>query len=81
MWNSNNNNANDQLAKLWRVYKQIAPAAKLYLFDLAGHGNTPLKTEGTDIYLIAGWSDKLFDVLAAIEAGENALSEIQQIEL
>lgn len=81
LWNSNNNKADGQLAKFWGVYKQIAPSAKLYLFDLAGYGTTPLNIIGNDVYLIAGWSDKLFDVLAAIEAGENALSEIQQIEL
>ncbi|MNT51452.1 hypothetical protein D3C72_1884170 [compost metagenome] len=53
----------------------------MYLFDLAGYGTTPLKTDSSDVFLIAGWSDKLFDVLAAIEDGQNALSEINAIEL
>jgi hypothetical protein len=33
------------------------------------------------VYLIAGWSDKIFDVLSALENGEQALSEIEKIEL
>jgi 60 kDa SS-A/Ro ribonucleoprotein len=33
------------------------------------------------VALIAGWSDKIFDVLAAIENGGNALAEIEKIDL
>jgi hypothetical protein len=70
------------LAQVWAAYKaQVAPRAKLYLFDLAGYGTTPLDTRAGDVYLIAGWSDKVFDVLAAIEEGRNALHLVQQIEL
>ncbi|WP_245536726.1 TROVE domain-containing protein [Solitalea canadensis] len=79
LWN--NNSATTQLVQLWSDYKRIAPTAKMYLFDLAGYGTTPLKTDSSDVFLIAGWSDKLFDVLAAIEDGQNALSEINAIEL
>lgn len=79
MWNTHHDaHIND----LWKTYKStIAADAKLYLFDLAGYGNTSLKTEANDVYLIAGWSDKIFDVLTALEAGESALSEINRIEL
>ncbi|HYV90191.1 MAG TPA: TROVE domain-containing protein [Chitinophagales bacterium] len=65
------------IAKLWSDYKKLAPFAKIYLFDLAGYGNTPLNTKGNDVFLIAGWSDKIFDVLAAIENGSNAVAEIE----
>ena len=58
-----------------------APAAKLYLFDMAGLGNSPLEILKDDVYLIAGWSDKIFDVLAAIESGSGAMDLIHQIEL
>jgi hypothetical protein len=34
-----------------------------------------------DVYLIAGWSDKVFDVLQAIENGETALQKIKQVVL
>lgn len=65
----------------WRLYKEMAAHAKLYLFDLAGYGNTPLSIKDKDVYLIAGWSDKIFEVLNAIEGGYEALSEINRIEL
>lgn len=65
----------------WANYKQKFPQAKAYYFDLAGYGNTPLSTTDNDVYLIAGWSEKVFEVLAAIERGESALSEVQKIEL
>jgi hypothetical protein len=69
------------MATLWKKYKQIAPQARLYLFDLAGYGNTPVDVRGHDVYLVAGWSDKVFDVLSALEDGEQALAEIEKIEL
>ena len=63
----------------WRQYKQLAPQAKLYLFDLAGYGQLPMRLAEPDVYLIAGWSDRVFDVLAAIDKGEDALSVINKI--
>ncbi|KGO87571.1 ribonucleoprotein [Flavobacterium rivuli WB 3.3-2 = DSM 21788] len=65
----------------WMRYKAIAPNAKLYLFDLAGHGAQPLDVRRNDVYLIAGWSDKIFDVLFSMEDAGNALTKINSIEL
>jgi len=65
----------------WMRYKAIAPNAKLYLFDLAGHGAQPLDVRRNDVYLIAGWSDKIFDVLFSMEDAGNALTKIKSIEL
>lgn len=69
------------LEKSWKTYKQIAPDAKLYLFDLAGYGTTPLNIQKDDICLIAGWSDKVFDVLYSIENGQSAVEKIKQVVL
>lgn len=77
LWNSNNNG--ESIANMWKQYKKIAPAAKLYLFDLAGYGNTPLNVQRDDVYLIAGWSDKIFNVLSAIEDGSDAVKLIDAI--
>lgn len=79
LWNS----GGDKITfhRLWKEYKKIAPDAKLYLFDLAGYGNTPLSINENDVYLIAGWSDKIFDILAALDGNTNALDMIKQIEL
>jgi hypothetical protein len=79
MWDSTKGYRTDNLGmlKLWNEYKKINPDAKLYLFDLAGHGNTPLDIRRNDVYLIAGWSDKIFDVLSAIEKGVDVLTTIK----
>jgi hypothetical protein len=69
------------IAGLWKQYKQMAPKAKIYLFDLAGYGNTPLNVMRDDVYLIAGWSDKIFDVLKAVENGSDALETIHSMVL
>ena len=65
----------------WKKYKRMAPNAKLYLFDLAGYGQLPLRLAEPDVYLIAGWSDRVFDVLSAIDKGEDALSVIKKIDV
>jgi hypothetical protein len=79
MWNSTFGSSS--LEKSWKAYKAIAPQAKLYVFDLAGYGNTPLRMQGNDACLIAGWSDKVFDVLDAIENGSSAIEKIKQVDL
>ena len=85
LWNSNGYgqaaNGRETIAQLWKQYKQIAPDAKLYLFDLAGYGNTPLDTRGNDVFFVAGWSDKVFGVLQAIEQGGQAVADIEKIAL
>ena len=65
----------------WKKYKKMAPEAKLYLFDLAGYGQLPLRLAEPDVYLISGWSDRVFDVLSAIDKGEDALSVIKKIDV
>ncbi|WP_298122006.1 TROVE domain-containing protein [Flavobacterium sp.] len=79
MWNSNT--TNHTFANSWNRYKAIAPNAKLYLFDLAGYGHAPIDIQKNDVYLIAGWSDKVFDVLHALEDKSSALKYINRIEL
>ncbi len=79
MWNSSGTRATIRSA--WARYRSMYPQAKLYLFDLAGYGNTPLKVENDGVHLIAGWSDKIFDVLQAIEDGASAVEQIKKIQL
>lgn len=77
MWNSSN--SGDSMQKAWTSYKKFNPTAKLYLFDLAGYGTTPVTVHGSDVYVIAGWSDRIFDMLHAYENGSTALKEIESI--
>lgn len=79
LWDSHN--GGNHLQKSWDKYKAIAPNAKLYLFDLVGYGQAPISMKRDDVCMIAGWSDKVFDVLEAIEQGGDALSRIKGIEL
>lgn len=79
LWNNQNNQASIQNS--WNVYKKMVPHAKLYLFDLAGYGNGPIDLKDNDVSLIAGWSDKVFDVMHAIENGLSAVEKIKQIQL
>jgi hypothetical protein len=69
--------AGNNLAAQWAEYKKIAPAAQLYLFDLAGHGQAPVRVERNDVYLVAGWSDKVFDIMEALENGADIITEIE----
>ena len=79
MWNSRYDGSSFE--KSWDLYKTIAPDAKLYLFDLSGYGNSPLRMTREDVVLISGWSDKVFDVLQALEDGPDALKAIKAIEV
>lgn len=83
MWDSNTNNVSVQntISAQWKRYKEIAPDAKLYLFDLAGYGHSPVRMLNDDVCLIAGWSDKIFAMLEAIEKSGDAISVIENIEI
>ena len=80
MWDSWSGDS-DAIEKSWKKYKKLAPNARLYLFDLAGYGNTPLRLTKPDVYLIAGWSDRVFNVLSAIEDGADALAVINKVKV
>jgi hypothetical protein len=80
MWDSSQGD-DSTMREVWKKYKTVAPDARLYLFDLAGYDTTPLNIAAKDIYLIAGWSDRIFDMLDAFGQGENALKLIEKIEL
>lgn len=79
MWNSTSSFGS--FSDSWKKYKKMAPQAKLYLFDLAGYGRQPIDVRQDDVYLLAGWSDKIFDVLNALENKETALDRINKTGL
>ena len=41
----------------------------------------PLDLAEKDVYLIAGWNDRIFDVLSAVDNGADALAEIRKTDL
>lgn len=72
---------NASFSSLWNVYKILAPNAHLYIFDLSGYGHSPIELKRNDVTLIAGWSDRIFDIIDALEHGESAVEYINAIEL
>lgn len=79
MWDSTGRYKNFENS--WKKYKKMAPKAKLYIFDLVGYGQLPMRLAKPDVYLIAGWSDRVFDVLSAIDKGEDVLVAINSIDV
>jgi hypothetical protein len=79
MWDSRGRNASIQTS--WNKYKTLFPDARMYLFDLSGYGTTPVRIVSGDVTLIAGWSDKVFDILEAVDNGSDAIGEIKKIVL
>jgi hypothetical protein len=79
LWNSKG--SKDSFDSLWSRYKEIAPDARLYIFDLAGYSTQPIDIKKKDVYLIAGWSDKVFDILNALEDRKSAVQMIKKVVL
>jgi hypothetical protein len=68
--------AGSDLNRIWKLYRQIAPSAKLYLFNLAGYGNKPLDLGKDGVFLVSGWNENIFGVLKSLEKEALALEEI-----
>lgn len=79
MWNSMGTGRT--FSDYWKQYKTIAPKAELYVFDLVGYGQMPLRVDKGDVYIIAGWSDRIFEVVKAIKEGSSVIDVINSIEL
>lgn len=57
-----------------------APNCKFYSIDLAGYGTLQMPQQ--DVYCLAGFSEKIFDLMKHFEADKNALiSAINSVEL
>jgi hypothetical protein len=65
----------------FREYKQRTNSNPLvYSFDLAGHGT--LQFPEHNVYCLAGFSDKVFNIMKLLESDRNALvNKIKQVEL
>lgn len=70
-----------KMMKMWDAYKTAVPEAEMYLFDLRGYGNTPLYVDNNDVYIIGGWSDRIFEVLNYAREGHNAVDKIRSIRI
>lgn len=75
-WYDNRGRKARDFNSLFAQYKAINPTVKTYSIDLRGYGNTTT-TDG--LYIISGWSDKLFALIVAAENGQTALEGINEI--
>jgi 60 kDa SS-A/Ro ribonucleoprotein len=68
----------------WKNYKKRNPKAKLVLIDIQPGGNTQVK-EANDVLNVGGFSDSVFDIVAAFAAGklgsEHWIGEIENISV
>lgn len=72
---------NGRFEKAWKAYKKIFPGAKMVIFNLAGYGSTPVKVNEHDVFMISGWSDRVFDMLSALENSRGVVEEIKKTEV
>ena len=73
--------AGTDLRRVWKQYRQIAPEAKLYLFNLAGYGNKPLEVLKDGVILISGWNENIFEVLKSVDQESRTLAAINQVRI
>lgn len=80
-WIQNNWFAKSPKAAYERYKREFnVPNCKFYSIDLAGYGTMQLPER--DVYCLAGFSEKIFDLMKHFEADKNALiSAINSIEL
>jgi hypothetical protein len=73
--------AGTDLSRIWKQYRQIAPGARLCLFNLAGYGNKSLEVLEDGVFVISGWNERIFEVLDSVEKDRNSIEAIGDIEI
>ncbi|HXB06370.1 MAG TPA: hypothetical protein VNW04_04625 [Puia sp.] len=74
-----NQSAGTDLGHWWRQYRrEVAPHARLYLFDLAGYEARGLECMDEDVFLIAGWKDGILDLLDAAASDGEYIGSIRE---
>ncbi len=70
LWNSVPYSSGTLSRAMADYWNKVNPNARVYVFDLAGYGNSPLDLVHRNVFMISGWSDHIFKVLADVERGE-----------
>ena len=70
LWNSTFFSTGTLSNTMTTYWNKVNPNAKVYVFDLAGYGHSPLDLIHQNVFMISGWSDHIFRVLSDIEKGE-----------
>ncbi len=70
------------LADSWRKYRQrVAPTARLYRFNLLDYDQYPVRILADGRVMIAGWSERIFRVLAELDTLREAVEKIKAIKI
>ena len=78
-WYDTKGRRGDDFNKLWESYRAFHPDIKVYSVDLRGYGTTVFKG---NVFKMAGWSDKIFNIMEMLEQDRNALiSAIDAVEI
>ncbi|MEM9929905.1 MAG: TROVE domain-containing protein, partial [Bacteroidota bacterium] len=78
-WYTNEGRRGSDFMALYERYRKLNPAVRVYSVDLRGYGTTVFKNGE---YKIAGWSDKIFEIMDRCEQDPRAmLTAIRSVEL
>ncbi len=69
MWNSVPYSTGLLSTSMANYWNRVNPNTKVYVFDLAGYGHSPVDLVHKNAFMISGWSDHVFRVLSDIEKG------------
>lgn len=73
-WYDTGNRKGGDFGALFERYKrEVNPNVITYSVDLKGYGNTLFKS---NVFTVGGWSDKIFEMMDAIENGSSFVQEI-----
>jgi hypothetical protein len=80
-WYDNKGNQGDNFNKLLNQYLKINPNANVYSVNLKGYNNE-MTPENGQIMKLAGWSDKIFDIMERNEIEPGVMTaEVDAISL
>lgn len=69
----------ESLAEEWAKYvSTVNPNAILYSVDLAGYGSLQWPEDSRNVIFLAGWSERIFELVPMVERGADAVARINE---
>lgn len=76
------NERGDDFHELFKKFKKVNPKAKFIVVNLRQYGSTTVFDKNQNIVNIAGWSDKIFDIIGNHTKGfDGMIKEIEKINI
>ena len=72
-WYDHSGNGGKDFNKFYESYKKINPNVRTYSVSLKNYGTTVFSE---NVIKLAGWSEKIFDIMKIMEQDKNALIKI-----